>query len=400
MKVLIICNRIPFPLKDGGSIAMYKMAKGLLEAGCKITMLAMNTRKHYLPRDQWPPFLKKEIEFYAVDVNAEVRALDAFFNLFTTKSYNLDRFDNPAFRHKLCELLQLQQFDVIHFEGLYTSMYVNAARQFSQARMVLRSHNVENHIWHQLAHSTNNVLKKQYLKLLAARLKHAEHQVLSMFDAIVSISTQDADYFLSAGFKGKVLIAETGLDLIDYPFDEVGLEPVVFHIGSMDWIPNQQAIEWFLKKVWPKVIEKKPEARLHLAGRNFPKSFENLAAKNVFIDGEVENAVKYMAGKSVMVVPLFAGSGIRIKILEGMALGKCVVTTSKGAAGLDVQHQTHLLIADTPNDFAEAVVNCLSNATLSNQLRHNARKLVENRYSLRALSTKVLHFYAELIAAK
>jgi glycosyltransferase involved in cell wall biosynthesis len=156
-------------------------------------------------------------------------------------------------------------------------------------------------------------------------------------------------------------------------------------------------LKWFFKNVWPKILQRHPAAICHLAGRNFSQSRLNSSGKQVVIHGEVEDANQFIADKSILFVPLFSGSGIRIKIMEALAAGKAVVTTSIGAQGVDGAPGQHYLVADTADEFASAIVSVLKNATLRGMLLKNARELAIKNFSVNELPAKVNNVYQSVL---
>ena len=173
-------------------------------------------------------------------------------------------------------------------------------------------------------------------------------------------------------------------------------QPDVFHLGSMDWIPNQEAMRWFLDEIWPLVVKQIPAAKFHLAGKKIPDSFSQYSSPNVVIDGEVANAISYMQQHHIMVVPLLSGSGIRIKILEGMALGKPIVATPRASAGIHYNDGKNILIGSQPADVAQHILQLLQQAPLRQQLGQNARQLIEQQYDNRVVCQEITTFYKNL----
>lgn len=149
----------------------------------------------------------------------------------------------------------------------------------------------------------------------------------------------------------------------------------------MDWLPNEEGIRWLLEHVWPKVIKKQPKARLHLAGNKMPKDLMDAAIEGVTISGRVRNSNSWMGARHVMVVPLFSAGGMRVKIIEGMAMAKCAISTPIGAEGIDHTDGENIVLARTATEFAEAMVEALEDPERTQRIGRKARKLVEERYS-------------------
>ncbi|MFN3446862.1 MAG: glycosyltransferase, partial [Bacteroidia bacterium] len=188
-------------------------------------------------------------------------------------------------------------------------------------------------------------------------------------------------------------ISPVGIDFKQTVSKVVVQPKSVFHLGAMDWQPNQQAMEWFVTQVWPLVIKQQPDAIFYMAGKNMPATFKKYQTQNIKILGEVEDATVFMQSKQIMVVPLFAGSGIRVKILEGLSLGKTIVTTKLGVEGIDAQHKQHLLVANDAQTFAASIVELLQNSALAEQLGDAAKQLATDQYHNNKVISRLLNFY-------
>jgi glycosyltransferase involved in cell wall biosynthesis len=164
----------------------------------------------------------------------------------------------------------------------------------------------------------------------------------------------------------------------------------------MDWMPNQEAIKWFLADVWPKVSDAYPNLMLHLAGRHMPEWIINSNFHNVIVEGEINNVREYMASKDIMIVPLISGSGMRVKIVEGMAFGKVIISTSIGAEGIQYLHEKDILIANTPEEYSTMVGKCMSDNKLYNDIGNNARILAREKYDNKVIAGKLISFYKTL----
>ncbi len=399
MKILQLCSKIPFPPKDGGSIAMNILTHGLIDCGNEVKVLAINTPKHFIKEADIDIEYKKKTSYQLVFIDTAVKPLDAFLNLFTSQSYNIIRFYSKEFEKALIELLTSQQYDVVQLETLWVAPYVETIRKYSKAKIVLRSQNVEYAIWERLAQASGNPVKKAYLKLLAKRLKIYELGMLNKYDGIATITELDAVSFKTSGCKSPIIHIPFGIDTTKYLADTATTEyPSIFHIGAMDWMPNSDAVKWFLEKVWEKVQTQHPNVKLYLAGRNMPDWMKQLKMKNVVVEGEVADSHKFINSKSIMIVPLSSGGGMRVKIIEGMALGKTIISTAIGAEGIDYENNKNILIANTDTEFVEALNKCISDRSFSDTIAHNAKKLVENKYDNLKICKKLSDFYQTLIS--
>lgn len=398
MKILFLCNKSPWPPREGGPIAMNAMVEGMAAAGHQVKVLAINTNKYQVEVEKIPEAYRQKTKIETVYIDLSIRPVEAFLNLFSSASYHVQRFISDAFRDKLIEILKNDNYDIVQCETLYLSPYLPVIRAHSKAKIVLRAHNIEHLIWQRVAVITSNPLKKIYLKYLANKLKRYELKVLSQYDGIAAITATDAAFI--AKFAGTTPITDIpfGIDTSKYLVPPAVTEefPSLFHIGAMNWMPNEEGISWFLKEVWPKVHTEFPTLKFYVAGRAMPDWLLNLKTENVEVVGEVDNAATFIASKAIEVVPLFSGSGIRIKIIEGMALGKAIVSTTIGAEGIRVTSGKDIMLADTPDDFAKAISRCVKDAAFCRQLGENARQVIHLHHNNADLMRKLSGFYKRL----
>jgi glycosyltransferase involved in cell wall biosynthesis len=236
--------------------------------------------------------------------------------------------------------------------------------------------------------------KRLYLGILANRMKKYEAGILNKFDSLIPITLEDAEIFRQMGCKIPMHVSPTGLDVKRYKISALPTERhSFFHLGALDWMPNQEAIQWFLAKVWPVVYLKHPEAKFYIAGRNLPYWITELSIPGVIIIGEVASAAHFINSKEIMVVPLLSGSGMRIKIIEGMALGKAIISTSIGAEGINFTSGEDIMIADSPEAFAHAMSELLNGKSLPVKIGKNARRLAERDYDNDRLVKSLIEFY-------
>ncbi len=398
MKILQLCSKPPYPPKDGGSIAMNILTQGLLNEGHSVKVLAICTPKLNIKIEDIDLAYRQKTNYESVFIDTTIKPLAVILNLFSTKSYNIVRFYSKEFNDKLIEIFKTQEFDIIHLETLWVSPYLDTLRKYSKAKIVLRSQNIEYKIWERMAYYCSNPIKKHYLKLLSRRLKKYENGLINSYDGIATITELDNTTLLEDGCKIPIIHIPFGIDLEKYKEDKSNLDsPSIFHIGAMDWRPNSDGIEWFLKNCWSKISTKYPTIKLYLAGRNMPDWLKNLEMKNVVIEGEVSDSHKFINSKSIMIVPLASGGGMRVKIIEGMALGKTIVSTAVGSEGIDYENKKNILIANTEDEFTTAISNCLDDKLYSESLGENARKLIESKYDNAIICKRLSDFYQKLI---
>ena len=220
--------------------------------------------------------------------------------------------------------------------------------------------------------------------------------ILDKVDGIAAITITDAAYFRRVTAT-PVIDLPFGVDISKFsPVFEVADKPTFYHIGSMNWMPNEEAIKWFLKNVWDEVQKRVPEAKLYLAGRNMPKWLLKTKKKNVVVVGEVPDAHEFVNNHNVAVVPLLSGSGMRIKIIESMALGKTVITTLVGAEGIQYTEFEDIIIADNVPKMVENICRLYEHPEEAEAIGLNARRLIEEVYDNKKIINRLEIFYNEL----
>jgi glycosyltransferase involved in cell wall biosynthesis len=402
MKILILCNKSPYPPKEGGPIAMNAIIEGLCQAGHQVKVLAINSNKYNIDVENIPEQYRQKTNIETVFIDLSIKPLDAFLNLFSGKSYHVERFISKDFENKLIEILKKANYDIVQFEMLHMSPYIDLIRKHSKAKIVLRSHNIEHLIWERVARISRNPLKKIYLKHLAKTLRNYELGMLNQYDGIATITKKDAETMKNLGCRIPLIDIPFGIDLSGFK-ENPGIEtefPSLFHLGAMNWMPNEEGIRWFLAEVWPKVNQAFPKLKFFVAGRNMPDWITNTKLTNVVVTGEVDNAFDFMYSKAIEIVPLFSGSGIRIKIIEGMAAQRAVISTSIGAEGINVESGKNIIIANTPETFFEAIKKLVSDKQLCQTLGKNARALIEKDHDNKKLIGRLENFYRKIMADK
>jgi len=370
------------------------MARSFSELGHDVTVLAMNTSKHFFNIQDIPVDIASKMKFIAVNIDTSISPYSALRNLlFSPWPYNAERFINEDFNIALQKLLVEEPFDIIQLEGLYLAPYVPLIRSLSKGLVSMRSHNIEHEIWQRtVAHS--RFPKQWYLKILAKRIKKMETGFLNSYDVMVPITERDGEVLRTLGCLLPMHNTPTGIFTGDLDPKRAEIEyPSLFHIGALDWTPNQEGLHWFLEKVWPALHHEFPELKFFVAGRNAPPKISSLNVPGMVFLGEVEDAYAFMKSKAVMVVPLLSGSGMRIKIIEGMALGKTIVTTSIGTEGISTRHGHDLLVADTPENFTGEIRELIRNFDKFEQIGINAVEFVRNIYDNLVIVSSLIDFY-------
>lgn len=349
MRILQLTNKPIIPTTDGGTLAMRSLTQSLVDLGYEVAVFSLYSPKH--PKDE-KAFKKR---FPAVQqkhhfVESLPTLLGTLQHGILKKEYHSKRFYDIKVERDLEDFIQRFNPEIILLDNPFMMNYLSVIREHSSAKIIYRAHNVEFDLWQKRAEG-ENFFKKFILTRLAEELKQKEVELINSVDEVWTISSIDQSFLSQLTSKPIVQVAYGHEKQVSKS------TPVNFHkvgfIGALDWEPNVEAIEWFIDKVWPLVLEKSPKMELHIAGRNGSTDYSN-TEQNIVYHGEVESSTEFMLEHPLQVAPLMAGSGIRIKILEAMSLGLPVVTSTLGAQG--IEDTSSLRLADSAEDFAQQIL--------------------------------------------
>lgn len=408
MRILQVCPRVPWPPHDGGAIGIYEIIRGLSEAGHEVTVLAVNTPKHHQPATALD-HLGPNVRLITVNVDTNLKPLPALRNLLfrPNRPYNVERFISLAFVARFAELLRNEQFDIVHLDGTFVAWYAGyLTTEGSAGRLptwqylpplVLRMHNVEYVIWERLAEREINPLKRWYLRILAVRMKRYEKWILHRVDAVAAITDDDVARLRELGCPAPLTVIPAPANTLRFrPNLAIRARPrTVFMLGSLNWLPNLEGVDWFLREVWPQAHQQLPELELHIAGVQPPAYLTSRppGQDQVFVHGFVESAPAFMQQYELMLVPLLSGGGMRVKIVEGMALGKVILSTTIGAEGIAARDGEALLLRDGAAAWLAALRDYYHGQLPLAALGQAAAQLAHTSYSTEAVAQKFGFLY-------
>lgn len=389
-RILILYNRVPYPLNDGGNIAVNAMIEGYKREGWQVYVLAMNTTRHPIADETLKNIYTDIYAFETIPVDNSISTKGIVANyLFSTRPNHVQRFFVPAFADRIVEILRQFEPDVVQMESVFLSSYIPLIRKNSNAKLALRMHNVEGQIWARLAAETKNPFKKLYLTNLAERIRKYEIAAWKDYDLLIGITGTDSAEVKKHIPTADVITIPVAIEVGEMVGNNSNPDWTGYHIGAMDWLPNKEAMQWFINDIWPLVHERTPHFLFEYAGRNMPVDMKMLQGEGVLCVGEVADAAGFIAHKKILIVPLRSGGGIRVKILEAMAAEKLVICTGIAIQGIDAVPGVHYLLADTAQDFADAIAWALEHKPEAEAITHNAAALVKTNYNAASLGARL-----------
>lgn len=386
MNVLVVSSKPPYPQIDGGCIAVSSMVEGIISEDIKVHLLTLSTQKHPFDKNAFPSHWQEKIKIKNITIDTKIKFFALIFNLLSHRSYFTSRFYSKAFEKIMIETIKENTFDIIQLESVFLCSYLKTLKQNTKAKIILRSHNMEHQLALQRA-KKSAFIKKWYLNLQANRLKKEELFLAKNAHGIACISLNEKNEFQT--MNKHVAHIPTGISPNNFTYQP---SDSFFYIGAMDWQPNIEGINWLIKNIWSKLD---PNTTLHLAGKSLSPS-QQYALNNIKNHGEVENAKNFMKNNGIMLVPLFSGSGLRIKILEAGALGIPIIATKKAVEGIGLANGEDYLEANSAAEFKASISKLQNDKVLQVQLSKAIKKKITTLYNTQNISRKLIEFYRNI----
>jgi hypothetical protein len=378
MRILYIAHKSPFPIADGGCFAMMQLVKSLHHEAT-VDALIFDTHKHPFTAATKAELSNYCSVIYPQKVTTEIKPIAAIITLLRNKNYNLSRFCSS----ELKTFLEQNQanYDAIICDGLYSAAQF-ASIDNGVTKLIIRAHNVEHQIWKQQAHLEKSLLKRFYLKRLARTLRSEELALLNKADAVWTISEADKTVLAN-----QIITPITTIPIsINTPSYEVDYTVnQCFHLGSMNWKPNKEAVDFLIQTVWNRHTDLPPL----VIGGSFitANSFTNLPSKCSVI-GSVDDALAFMAKNGILVSPIQSGSGVRVKLLEALSLGVPIITTTIGASGIDVA-TAGIIIVETAEEFTQAIIEISNDEQRKRAIGTKGKAYINSQHQFEAITLKI-----------
>lgn len=367
MRILWVKSGKMLPVDTGGKIRSYNILRQLVRAH-EVTFLSDYSGA---PDPVYEADIARElpgartIRTDSPQPGTLSQYLGYFGGIFRAAPFAVSNFADTAVRRQVTTWLNEKRFDVVVCDFLVAT--INFPRALATPT-VLFQHNVESSLWKRRASTESNPLRRIAYKFEAAKMERYERGEVRHFHSIIAVSEHDRRQMLEMG-ASNITVVPTGVDTQKYQISPPATAnpPRIVFTGSMDWEPNIDAVNYFCREILPAVRLELPTSLFQIVGRKPPASVKRLACDYVQVTGTVPSVSDYLRDATVVVVPLRAGAGTRLKIFEAMAMGKAVISTSIGAEGLDVRHGNDIILVDEPVAFANAIVQLTRDAALRRQ---------------------------------
>ncbi len=376
MRILWVKAGKLLPVDTGGKIRSYNILRQLARSH-SVTLLGYYGGAKDISYEE---AIAKElpgaqtIHTAALDGSGVAQTLSYLQLMFQSAPFAVSKFTHPSVKKVVADDLASGEFDVAVCDFLSASQNFPAKLA---TPTVLFQHNVETSLWQRLASTESNFVRRFAYKIEASKMGNYERAALGRFHHIIAVSEHDRQQMLAMDPSCSITVVPTGVDTEKYsvaPPSQANPPKIVF-LGSMDWEPNIDAVQYFCRDIFPRVRSRFPSAIFQIVGRNPHASVKQLASDSVEVTGTVASVAEYLREATLVVVPLRIGGGTRLKIFEAMATGKAVISTTIGAEGLAVQSGRDLILADDAASFAEAIVSLLEHSSERHRYEEAAAKL-------------------------
>lgn len=392
MKILFITPRLPLPADTGAKIRTFNLLKHIAK-GNKVTLLSFYFEEN--------PRALEDLKNLGIEISL-IKSKENInpFSILSRRPVSIEKYYLREMENKLKELVKSEDFDLAHFDHLHTGQYRESANGLP---CVLDEHNIESLILDRCADAERSWLKKVIFKSQAKKMAALEGRITKKFSKCLTVSETDRENLSRLSGDGKnIEVIPNGVDTEYFNSPRIDEDRSLVFTGSMDWLPNDDAAVYFCREILPLIWLKDNRVKFYVVGRNPSRELLKLAQedKRIVVTGAVDDIRPHVAKAKIFVVPLRIGGGTRLKILEAMSMSKVVVSTSIGAEGIDCIHDRNIIIADTPEEFANSINFLLNDESKIQMLAEASRKLVCNQYDWKIICERLQSIYQGIISEK
>jgi sugar transferase (PEP-CTERM/EpsH1 system associated) len=400
MRVLQFAPRVCWPLDTGAKLRNYHLAR-VLSARAHLALLAFDD---HLPFSAESVTALEKIykQVVAIPRDSAYTATKIVRGLLGKTPLPVLNYTTSPMKRSLEHLLNDQDFDVVQVESIHLMSYLPIAQEARKRPVVICDwHNVESELMRRYSQREPGRLRRAYASRTAQLMSEFEKRALRDFDAHIAVSQRDAERLRAIHPDARIFVIENGVDTDFYSPRQANHESrarrIVF-VGSMDYHANIDGAVNFARQVWPHLRERQPNLIFTIVGKDPAPEVRDLAQiPGIEVTGTVDDVRPFYREASAAVVPLNVGGGSRLKILEAMAAGVPVVSTTQGAEGLQVRHDENILIADTNEQLVAAITSVVEIKTRHDELSAAGRELVSRRYDWSSLGNALYSVYEKLL---
>ncbi len=399
MRVLYFSPRICWPTISGAHLRDFYFAKHLA-ANAQLTYIGLVADDARGAAEELRARLGGNAEVIALRRDQSYKRTNILRGLVGPTPLNVLNFTSAAVSAKVEGIFHERSFDVAQIESMHLITYASRIRQIApRTRLILDWHNIESEILARYAENDSNLLRSVYAKRTSALSRNVETELLRLCDAHTVCSAREREVLLARVPDARIEVVGNGVDC-DFFAQSDAAGPArqdVLFMGRMDYHANIDAALYFVHEVWPLVRNRRPELRLVIVGAQPPKAILDLREQGITVTGTVDDVRPYYRSALVSMVPLRVGGGTRLKVLEAMAAGTPVISTTLGAEGLATENGKNILIADSPAAMADAIVALRADSPLWQELVTNGRRLVRERNDWSVVGDVLWRLHAELV---
>jgi len=382
--ILFLTTRFPYPPDDGGKIDTLTNIK-ILSRNYGVFLFYIGNK------DEKEKELEKHTNLqglYNYTKDTKNNLIGIFINLFRKVPYTISKYHDYNIYKKIEGIIKEKNIDIVFIDHLHMAFYGKLIKEkFDGIKLILREHNAEYIFWKRIFKEEKNIIKKFIFWGQSLKILNYEREITNIFDKCFMISPIDQLNLLKINLNTKTVAISTAMNIKKYQLSQIvnTVPHSMIYVGNFSWLPNLQGLLWFLREVWPEIIEEFSDAKIFVVGKNPSDEIIRFKGENVIVTGYVNNVKPWIEKAEIFLVPLFSGGGIRIKILEAMAMGKPTVSTSIGAEGIGVSDMKNIIISDNKENFVKSIKLLFNNKKIRDNLSKNSRKLIKEKYSFEVI---------------
>lgn len=397
MRILIITDSVSYPPVSGNRIRTYNLFRRIARKH-QVWLATLLKTPDKLESVSHVQEFCQEVEVATVWRRHAVAHLPGLLRFaLAGRPLELKFEHSEELIHKIRQLVSTVDFDVVHIEPSHMALYLEALPSDAHCRRILVFHNIASDQYARLSRAERRMVGRMRAWLHSQMMRQWEPRYAERFDRCVTVSEADRRLLLRYNPRLEVDVIPNGVDTkVHQPLPQKGASPTLLFVGTMSYAACSDAVLYFCREILPHIRRMIGDVQMWIVGTDPPPDVRQLDGDGVHVTGQVEDVVPYYSRSSACVAPLRAGGGTRLKILEAMALGRPVVSSSLGCEGLDVVNGEHLLIADRPDHFAQEMVRILTDRALYQRITANARQLVVTRYDWDVIAKQLMQIYAEM----